>query len=571
MRPHWLAGSIVGQYYAKLNEPSNCLEIKIKSRDWKQKPVARFDTMMLLDRDSGRPFYPLFYPDLSHPANQVASCIHRFGCSMPDPEQRRIDHFVEFAKLFIRTKIRGLVVSDVPTFDAWLDKCQYPGSRKRQLRKIASSIDSIDSKSMESKSFIKWEGYGEPKNPRAINSPDDVTKVLLGPYLWASDKRTFELPWFIKGRDPKTWPKIFEDEFGESGVMETDFSSFESHHRGKYCTVILYWLMHMLRDSGMSNARLRLVSQMVLGANVTKFKSLSAVVNQRLMSGVMWTSSANGLLNLLLMIYLVASSEKDWLPPSDIVRFADKFRGKVEGDDGLCVVSAVDTRIIAELGLKLKFELKQNYRCSSFCGTVMTDHPGDMLRDPIKTLRNFFVIPPKYARSNRNTHLALFRAKALSLKYQYNNCPIVGELCQWVCDNTRGITISDGVQSEISHHLVAHVDVSQTWRQRPTVHAASRQLVEDEFGIPITQQLYVERLIRESRAHILLPDLGWFTGVDREHMLNMTYEKTPPCLDHVVIPEPVNQVLENGRKTNVTRRRNVVKGALPVLALTTEL
>jgi hypothetical protein len=427
---------------------------------------------------------------------------------MPLGRYAELLRFQQYAACFTRRFFAPLSASDIPSFDGWLDGTGYPGPRKRYLRRLAARVAHTEVKFAWSLAFIKWEGYSESKQPRAINSPSDESKVILGRYISAVDKLCiFALDYFVKKTNPRDWPKLLADRFGVNKVMETDFSSFEAHHVGVLGDVVYDVYQHCLSGCGMPQTHLELMRQLFLGPNKSVFTTCDVTVNRRLMSGALWTSSANGVLNLLLMSYL---NLRTVLGPVDahtmVENFQDVFIGLCEGDDGICVNRDVPESLIHDLGLKLEFSVAENFGAASFCGNLCDPEDLRITTDPVKFLRNFFLIPQKYLQSSRSVHYALLRAKALSYLYLHKHTPIIGPICMWVCRRTRSHNArfdECGWKAEMARGA----EREALWHGECVITDRARALMCDRFGIPPNRQLEIERAARGDQMVLNLDDL----------------------------------------------------------------
>lgn len=524
-------------YELSINEPDPSLGLRIADRvDNARRPVGFYHSIRAVDSVTGRVQFPAFIPDGLDVSNQVAACVHRFGREMPPIKVE--DDFRDYAKKFIRKHFTPIVDDDVKDFSGWLGKVKYSLARKRALAALRSGPIVCDRKFYSSKSFIKWESYPKPKVPRAINSPSDASKCVLGPVVHAIDKATFSKKWFVKGTDPKSWPSRLRSLFGSSAVMGTDFSSFEAHHRGVYTEVVYYWVKHMMRQLTIDKPVRRHVLNIMKGTNVTKFKNVKAVVTEKLMSGSMWTSSANGVLNLLIMSYLVT---RKGLTNDEVVDDIDlHFTGVVEGDDGLCKCATVDEALIADMGLDLKFEMAEHFSDASFCGVVCGKYDDQIIRDPIKTVRNTFIMPMRYFSSRESRKDGLMRARALSLKWNYNNCPIVGELMHRICYHTRSINaIIDTAENDLySAEYVRKCESGRLDLIQPEVPLELRLSMQEHFNVPVLQQLIIETEIKNSGRIFLLSTQGLSTLVDAQHasrFLGPEYQDVPVEYHHSIV------------------------------------
>lgn len=541
-----------------LNEPSERLRITVK-KTTARKPVvvARYGRFVVLHKLTGAPFFPPFIPDLHHVSNQVASIVHRFGCKMPRYDGDVFSDFYTYSRVFLVKNLEPLISREVEDFDGWLSNTPYTSVRKLYLASLRHSEIACGKKVSECLSFIKWEGYMEPKNPRAINSPSDLSKVILGPLFKAIDKKTFEMKWFVKGTDPKQWPSRLRDLFGRRPVVGTDFKSFESHHRDGFSRIVHFWIMHMIRGLPVAHSTRRLISKLVLGHNVTKFSTCKAEILQRLMSGALWTSSANGVLNLLIMSYLTSRNAMPHLTPEQLAFYAsESFVGVFEGDDGLSSATRVDRDLIQRLGVKLTLDESPSFDTASFCGIVCQYESDAVVTDPVKVLRSFFVIPPKYMNSSPKIHMQLYRAKALSYKYAYNDCPIVGPLCHKICDLTRSVD-ARVISSETKLWRLRDVPINELmaqWKNTPKVSDEARAVVSQQFRVSVEQQLIIESEIAASVDGIFRVDLELFdleTG-------SVSHKLMRDCFEHARInlsdhepegwngPSPVDAIVKNG-------------------------
>jgi len=366
----------------------------------------------------------------------------------------------------------------------------------------------LTNQTWKSKGFIKSETYvHEVKQPRCINSPSDESKVILGYIIYVMDKALYSINdhgWFTKGTAPRDWPDMLEAKHGDEPVMETDFSSFEAHHSEDFCRIAKFWMMHIIRPLCSSSER-KLIARMVEGTNECLFSTLKCRVAQRLMSGVLWTSSMNGMLNLLLMSYIIGKSDPilRQLPTKDLAsRAKSYFRGSVEGDDGLCTAKHVDVSIIKKLGLDLKFERHPHYSQAGFCGiiTVLDTHRS-IVTDPIKFLSNFFLLDKKFLDSIRK-HGSLIKAKCISAKYNYGNTPVIGPFVDAVLKMVRHKDITN-VLSELDER---HRDFvlaglkDRSWLKPAQPTQASRDLMAVKFKVSVQTQLEWEDAL--SRADL---------------------------------------------------------------------
>lgn len=505
-------GYVCGHFEdVKINSPDCSLSIqRTKGKAWRQSPMACYRHMGIRQVDWDKPLLIPFFPDNTSIYNQIVASVHRYGCDMPVPQMDRIDHFREYAKLIITSYFVPVRDEDIVDWDLWLHTRGYPAGRREALRVLWKEMVAMPNDVLGVKGHIKVEGYDEPKNARAILSYSDSSKVILGPLINAIDHCTFgSLPNFVKGSDPKTWPQRLQGLFGSKPVNCTDFSSFEAHHRGTYAYIVYFWMAHMLRGVTGRKRMREIIKAMVLGRNEIRFRDIKVSVDQRLMSGALWTSSSNGVLNLLLMSYMTLVTKFGQVDPRVLCgHFRTDFTGLCEGDDGICEYVPINPRMMDELGIKLKMTKAQSYDMAGFCQIYcMSDQA---LRDPIKTLTKFFVLPVNFVGSKRSRVLSYLRAKAESYKYLYPDAPVVGPLMDWVLDRTRSIDSRQCVDLLGYWDKYVHSFVQQFRRTRAKPSDAARSRVEVLFGLSITKQLEIEDVLHRSNCDVIDLDLSQF-------------------------------------------------------------
>lgn len=502
----------MGHYPTKINDPDPNLSVRVNATGHKEiggdlRVMGVLSRTHIVDDAVPLPLLSPFLVDRTCTENQITACVHRFGRRMPPIDAARAKDFWEYATRLVRT-FRPVSDDDCVGTELWLKSAPYTEDRRQYLLSLKAAIGRRIKRTADSESFIKDEGYCEPKHPRAINSPSDESKSILGSIIKPIDKATFQCPAFVKGTDPKTWPAKLAAKFGDRPVFETDFSSFEAHHRGVYGDLGHYWLQHQLRPITSSSIR-KLIGKLVKGTNSTKFRGARATIPGRLMSGALWTSSMNGVLNYCILSYLACRSQERSCSPEFLVKHVDKyFRGFIEGDDGICEAFDLNKNLIRQMGLDLKLERANRFTEASFCGIVCGEKTMDIITDPKKFLRNFFSMSTKYGIPNNHLnkdwkidskHRALMRAKALSYSYGFKNCPIVGPLAYKICELTSGIR-TEGV-SVPTGFLWSGQDVKVDVHTKPCIADESRLVMQQRFGVSLLAQKNIEDRILEMRLN----------------------------------------------------------------------
>jgi hypothetical protein len=495
-----LWGYCVADYAIALNPPDDTLFVKLR-RAYDYKPVPTAFVWPGGPRFS--PCQPSYlWPDKRCPINQLHSAVHRFGGALPPGDRSVVQHFVSYARHVIRAEFGQLPDDEMASFSLWAAECSRGRSYARNLAQKRKDTGVLEGAHYSNASFLKHESYAEPKYPRSINSYSDFSKGVLGPVFKKVDECLFRHRCFVKGKSLRERNDLLNDAFGTQRVFVTDFSSFECHHRAEFAKLGCFWVFHVLANTTFASATKRLFAAFMLGTNTCEFPAVRCELAETLMSGAVWTSSANSALNLLLMSYLYLRSTHGCLTPRELAKRFSQFHGFVEGDDGICGDFHPECGLVEALGLKLKFASFRDYSDSGFCGTFVPEVGDvDLCCDPRKVLSNFFVLDYQHHNCRPSVQAGLLRAKALSYYYQYSSCPIVGPMAYATLERTRGITplwVSKDtyrakLEAEIQHHAVA----TKFYRIPPVVSTKARVFIEEKFGFSLSWQQKFENTIAE--------------------------------------------------------------------------
>jgi hypothetical protein len=541
-------GYTPGHYPVKVNPPAPGLTISLKRGSDESRYVAGVFTSIRVDEDGlAMPVLVPFGPNRQCALSQIVATTHRFACKMPAYNGDEMSLFTEYYREFIVLAFTPLRDDEVPGFKQWLDSTSYSGARKKALLKLRESITGHDVMHLRVKSFIKDEFYSEPKNPRAINSYTDESKTLLGALFHAIDKKTFATRFFVKGSNPRDWPNRLEDLFGNQPVLTTDFSSFEAHHQGALARVPYFWALHMMRHLTRVRSLRDLVAAMMLGVNDIAFSRVNVACVQRLMSGAMWTSSANGVLNLCLMSYMSARVACPGQSGKAMAAWsASQFRGLVEGDDGICLDLGIPQSLPDRLGLKLKWEKSPDYSTAGFCSIYCDRDSRIVIKNPIEALQKLFVLSNQYQHFRETAQKTILRAKAMSYLTAFGACPVLASACHFILRRTAGYDVR-GVRGVLDARLRTQLDEALSdagWRSRKMVPLTSRLLVERIFGLSVSEQLAMESAFDNAVSDTVVMTLApRVPAIVLQHALNfMTREPAawaPPA--HVL---PDSKVVE---------------------------
>lgn len=510
-----------------IGRPDPTLSIKIHSNAMKWRRSAPATTGPFLWLDYGRPAIVPCLPDWNDPGAIIAASIKRFGCEMPKRDARRMEHFRTFARMFaekyIYTSKRG--VPNVKTHAFWSTK--YGKLRKRQIHDAFTGRQPVDEGLSDAKGFLKKEIMLEIKNARAIISYTDWTKAYLGPYVEQIDKHIFSTTvgagyTFIK-KVPALERVEVVSKLGDGKVFQTDFSSYEAHHFGVFAEIAAEIFTHISRKYMHPPHITEAIQIMMTSTNRIKFKTSTVELHQRLMSGALWTSSQNGLMNLLTMTYLATCGDDPsvLVDPEDMMKAIDagKWYGLVEGDDGIFTCPhAPNDEIIKQLGLRLKIEECEHYSQASFCGVVCDSSTKQLLTSHVKfvaklmwSLKSGTPLPDK-------KRAAVLKATALSYKFMYGRCPIVGPLADKVIKHFSDYSIETAVERMGQYERERFGEAILSYRAKPSLQTQdwmrdwdvseaaeaartpTRLLYARVFKTSIADQLRIEETIRNTNG-----------------------------------------------------------------------
>ncbi len=447
------------------------------------------------------------HPDLTDVSTSLDGFKYRVCPKLPGFDRIKARALRRFTLKFCKKHLKPLSVLSDTSVRAWSAKTNYNQKRKDELiRKNDKITNPFDKKYTFVKSFIKDEFYPDYKHARTINSRTDEYKTLVGPIFQLISDEVFKLRWFIKKIPVDERPKHIYDRFSKRRfVYSTDFSSFEAHFQKLLidnCEMVMY--EYMVQHLAEGQNFMRLVRAMTK-ENRIEFQRFLVFIFAKRMSGEMCTSLGNGFTNLMLILFICKLN--------DINNDPDPF---VEGDDSLF---GADTEITTDdfkkFGLRIKIEKHDDVCRASFCGMVFDRQDMTNVSDPREVLATFGWTSFKYIRSKSSVHKILLRCKALSLAYQYPSCPILSKLAETVLRLTRHNQIDNFVNKHGTNFLCEYeLEIlklaqlknkqGQLLFQEPGIN--TRKLVEELYGIPIDDQLAMEKYFSS------MTEIGPITG-----------------------------------------------------------
>jgi hypothetical protein len=378
-------------------------------------------------------------------------------------------------------------------FEEWLEGTHYNDNRKQQLRDCYKTLKMRPTRKecRRIDTFVKAESYGELKHARMINSRTDKFKCWSGPYFKAIEEELYKIPYFVKNmtiEERKT--KVNSLRCGGSRYYATDFTAFESHFNADVmdaCELQLY--RHCFpTDDG------KFICDVIAGQNSMRTRTgIRATVNARRMSGDMCTSLGNGFTNLMLALFHAHKSN-------------GVLNGLVEGDDGLFATNFnMEVDFYKRLGFTIKMIEVADPSEASFCGLIVSKS-DQLIREPRRVFQTFGWTATMPNCGDKVGH-ELLRAKALSLKFETPDCPIVSALADHAIDVTHGY--EPRYEADYYHKPPPKFAYS---RSSPTTE--TRLLFYRQYGISPTTQMRVEQLIMQGQFHSI------------QHYVNPTYHQS---------------------------------------------
>lgn len=430
-------------------------------------------------------------PDDNDLASIIDGSKHRIGGRTPPIDRRELRRFAFFVRLWIHANLKPLAIDTDISIEKWIEESSYPEARKKELLEVFKDAETGQLKPMFKilESFIKDEFYQEPKAYRTINSRHDYFKCVLGPWVHAVEKEVFMHPDFIKkipvpDRAAAIMSKYIEGMF----ISTRDFTAWEASMKPaliKVCEIQLF--KYMLRDVPASNLFIVVYSK-IMNHNVLRFAGMVCVILSRRMSGEMSTSIGNGFTNLMLIRYIA------WVYNIHVEVY-------VEGDDSIVFSSApLPEDILTRLGFVVKTEIHRHIYEARFCNLAF-DSKMNLVRDPVHTILRLGWSKQQYINTKESKLKLLLRLKAISLKCEMPNCPVLGPLADRLLYLTRD-SHSDIFKSKVFESLdLYHREELKTsasrvdWKQPAQITLESRFIVEELFGISVEQQLQIEKRI----------------------------------------------------------------------------
>jgi len=146
----------------------------------------------------------------------------------------------------------------------------------------------------------------------------------------------------------------------------------------------------------------------------------------------------------------------------------------------------------SNLGFSIKMEYVNQVQDTTFCGNTFSDQSVKLLINPENIGRLFWTCSPQYLNSKDSILESLFKSKSASLYVTGRFTPVAGHLAYKMLHRLSKspiMTCTDYWKSRI-YNLFNTIECTE-----PVINYHDRVLYSQKFGIPISDQLLLERFI----------------------------------------------------------------------------
>lgn len=383
----------------------------------------------------------------------------------------------------------------VMSVDEWVQDSHYSMAAVRKIRAALDKLGGLQPSRPGAKdSFTKTERYAGYKYHRCINACTMEEKAFLGPLMKSVEHAVYRFyaKYLLKGVPTHLRARVLSQRFHSGKLLGLDFSAFESGVLREYALGIEYYLVRRLAQH-LAPSEVDYFRQSCAAVRHLDYGSWTAKVHHGRCSGDLNTSFGNALINLL-MVRFVCS------------RYGYDPDGVVEGDDGLFVLDgpAPKAEDFAQLGFCAKIELFDTVSEAGFCKIKFGD---DLVQitDPVERLVKF-----GWTTSSTNSprvRWSLLFTKALSLKAEFPDCPILGPFADWVvqCCRSSGYKLSRMFDEDRGWN--AHKLENGARFTPSNVRDSTRTAMAAIYDISREDQLALERSFTGPLRYLELPSL----------------------------------------------------------------
>lgn len=434
-------------------------------------------------------------PDLRDPDTALGGVFKRMAAKLPTPNPLILLQLQEFIERELEKLFTPISPTEDLSFETWINSRPYPDWRKKELIRTRERIpDGVIKKSyMYVNAFVKDEPYPEFKNARGIYARSDYFKVLFGPLIARIEEDFYNHPAFIKHIPVKDRPAYILNRMEQVGLKPkgTDYTSFESTFvpevmEATDMVLFKFFYKHFIHQYWQS------MGEKLMDENEIFFAWFKFMIRAKRMSGEMATSLFNGSAN-----YFVGRFTTEVL-----CNYGD-VTSIVEGDD--CLFQSTSGKLpakedFAKVGMNIKITDSNEVNTASFCGLIFDKEDKANIADPYKILSEFAWTSGKYKDCKTGKLLTLLRAKGLSFAYQYPGSPVIQSMAHYALRMTKSYDVKSFMQHDrvIDDYkrvqILKAIDyIKDNGVPYVVVGMRSRILMEEQFGMTVDQQLYVEK------------------------------------------------------------------------------
>jgi hypothetical protein len=196
------------------------------------------------------------------------------------------------------------------------------------------------------------------------------------------------------------------------------------------------------------------------------------------MSGEMNTSVSNGLINLLVFLFI---NKRLGNTNVDCVVEGDDLLGKYSGKQ-------IPDSEYTQLGFTAKMQYYHKLSEAPFCSVVFDEYDLVSIPDPLKVILNVGWTRTAYIKSEAKQRKELLRAKGNSLLHSYAGVPIIQSLAKWILRVTEGH--KPRKPSDWTHWYIRY-----RYSDKPvekSIGKNTRELMERVYGFTTSEQLELE-------------------------------------------------------------------------------
>ncbi len=308
--------------------------------------------------------------------------------------------------------------------------------------------------------------------------------MRTGPIFKLIEEKLFALEWFIKHTPTNERVTEILRELNQLGakIVSTDYTSFEALFTKEFMDATELELYRYMTQNLPDQEWIDIVTEALTGINSCDFANFSIDIEATRMSGEMCTSLGNSFANLMAFLFICEEAK------------CESVKGRVEGDDGIFTYfgRTLTSKDFEELGLIIKIQEHDVVTEASFCGIIADADELINIRNPIEALLDFGWTTQQYEHSNLRTRMGLLRAKALSMKYQYNGCPVLEYAARYALRMTEGF--EPKWNSYLSTYELQRKKINEVDGKYPIKDPGikTRLLAEKMFNLSVETQKVIE-------------------------------------------------------------------------------